>query len=253
MYAVMISFMAICQDGRNRQWRGRNAKQFRIALLVQSAVLDYALKANRTFCATHVLGLLLPFRSRVSRGTIETMEAAKRKTFWLLWIALAILLGLPVPASGVDVSHLKTRAELSCENRQFSVGPSTFFLGKHVENYDPFWGPASDFPVAPIRGIAGTRGLQHSFDRHAAEWFARHGGTPSLAKWQELLETAARSSKVVDWSTGADKTIGHLARIDGNKWFFVQFFKEGPRAGEVATAFIPNKDQLRAILELLGK
>ena len=106
---------------------------------------------------------------------------------------------------------------------------------------------------APITGIAGTRGLRHSFDRHAAEWFARHGGTPSLAKWQDLLETASRSSKVVDWSTGADKTIGHLARIDGHKWFFVQFFKQGPRAGEVATAFIPNKDQLRAILELLEK
>jgi hypothetical protein len=106
---------------------------------------------------------------------------------------------------------------------------------------------------APISGVAGTRGLQHSFDRHAAEWFSRHGGTATLAKWQELLETTCRSTKVVDWSTGADKTIGHLARIDGNKWFFVQFFKEGPRAGEVATAFIPNKDQLRAILELLGK
>jgi hypothetical protein len=106
---------------------------------------------------------------------------------------------------------------------------------------------------SPVKGIAGTRGLQHSFDRHAAEWFARHGGTPTLTKWQELLETASKSTKVVEWSTGADKTIGKLARIDGNKWFFVQFFKEGPRAGEIATAFIPNKDQLRAILELLGK
>ena len=101
--------------------------------------------------------------------------------------------------------------------------------------------------------IAGTRGLLHSYDRHAAEWFARHGGTPNLAKWQELLETASRSRKIVDWSTGADKTIGHLVRINGNKSFFVQFFKEGPRAGEVATAFIPNMDQLRAILKSLGK
>ncbi len=107
--------------------------------------------------------------------------------------------------------------------------------------------------TCPVGGIAGTRGLQHSFDSHAAQWFARHGGTPSIAKWQELIETASKSTKVVDWSTGADKTIGNLARIDGNKWFFVQFFKEGPRAGELATAFIPNADQLGAILRLIGK
>ena len=77
------------------------------------------------------------------------MKAAKRKTFWLLWIASAILLSLPALASGVDVSHAKTRAELSAENGQFSVEPSTFYLGKHVENYDPFRGTASDSPVAP--------------------------------------------------------------------------------------------------------
>jgi hypothetical protein len=42
--------------------------------------------------------------------------------------------------------------------------------------------------------------LQHSFDSHAAQWFARHGGTLSTAKWQELIETASKSTKVVDWS-----------------------------------------------------
>ena len=71
-----------------------------------------------------------------------------------------------------------------------------------------------------------------------------------MAQWQELLENAAMSSKRVPWSTGADETIGHLARVDG-KYFFVQFFKEGPRAGELATAFVPNDSQLSAILALL--
>jgi hypothetical protein len=96
------------------------------------------------------------------------------------------------------------------------------------------------FPDGIVRKVAGTRGLQHSYDRHAAEWFCRHGGQRTIANWESLVTQAANSTKIVEWSTGADKTIGHLARIDGNKWFFVQFFKEGTRAGELATAFIPR-------------
>jgi hypothetical protein len=104
-----------------------------------------------------------------------------------------------------------------------------------------------------IRKIAGTRGLKHSFDRHAAQWFSRHGGKPSIQAWQKLIEEATESTKIVPWTTGPDKTVGHLARIGGNKWFFVEYYTEGPRANELATAFIPNKDQLRAMLRLLGK
>lgn len=45
-------------------------------------------------------------------------------------------------------------------------------------------------------------------------------------------------------------TVGHMARIE-NKYFFVQFFSEGPRAGELATAFVPSQSQLVRILALL--
>jgi RHS repeat-associated protein len=100
--------------------------------------------------------------------------------------------------------------------------------------------------------IAGTRGLQHSFGKHAAEWFTMHGGTATMEAWQKLIESAACSKKVVEWSLRGQKTVGHLARIDGTKWFFVQFWAEGAHAGELATAFIPNKEQLAAILKLLG-
>jgi len=54
----------------------------------------------------------------------------------------------------------------------------------------------------------------------------------------------------VPWSAFEDPTIGHLARIEG-KYFFVQFFLSGVRAGELATAFVPNKKQLAAIRNLL--
>jgi hypothetical protein len=54
--------------------------------------------------------------------------------------------------------------------------------------------------ACPVGGIASTRGLQHSFDSHAAQWFAKHGGTLRIAKWQELIETATKLTKVVDRS-----------------------------------------------------
>lgn len=109
--------------------------------------------------------------------------------------------------------------------------------------------------------IAGTKGLEHSFSEHAHQWWGivkPQGKAESRfvanykSQWQELVERAAKSKNVVDWRTGADATQLHLAFIDG-KHFAVQFFKEGDRAGELATAFIPNPGQLRAINELLGK
>ncbi len=109
--------------------------------------------------------------------------------------------------------------------------------------------------------IAGTRGLDHSFDRHAHEWWgmmkpsgedAARFSANYKSQWQELVERASNSGNVVDWSTGGDATRLHLAFIDG-KHFAVQFFTEGDRAGELATAFIPNSDQLRAINELLRR
>jgi hypothetical protein len=73
-----------------------------------------------------------------------------------------------------------------------------------------------------------------------------------MEQWQALVERAARSGKTVDWSVGDAATVGHIARIE-EKNLFVQFYKEGPRAGELATAFVPNQNQLTAILSALGK
>lgn len=87
-------------------------------------------------------------------------------------------------------------------------------------------------------------GLRHSFDRHAVQWF---GYNPSWNnhgdEWSALIERASNSKKSVKWSTGPTETIGHLARIEGRN-IFVQFRVD---TGELATAFVPNKKQLRAI------
>lgn len=93
-------------------------------------------------------------------------------------------------------------------------------------------------------------GLDHSFDRHAKEWFGREvKKEDKLAEWRAMIERAANSSKVVEWKSGSTLTHGRLARIDG-KNFFVQFDRT---TGALVTAFIPSPSQLSRILQLLGK
>jgi hypothetical protein len=72
-----------------------------------------------------------------------------------------------------------------------------------------------------------------------------------LSQWDYMVTQASNSKLSFDWSAGNSETIAHLARIDG-KYFVAQFFKSGPRAGELATAFVPNKAQLGAMLRAAG-
>jgi hypothetical protein len=67
----------------------------------------------------------------------------------------------------------------------------------------------------------------------------------------DMVTQASKSKLSFDWDTRGAPTIAHLARIDG-KYFVVQFFKTGPRAGQLATAFIPNNAQLGAMLRAAG-
>jgi hypothetical protein len=93
-------------------------------------------------------------------------------------------------------------------------------------------------------------GLDHSFGSHAAQWFGRQvPHTTHFAAWRALVERGAASRTVFAWSTGAADTIAHLSYIEG-KPFVVQFYRE---TGELATAFMPNPDQYRAMLRLLGR
>jgi RHS repeat-associated protein len=100
--------------------------------------------------------------------------------------------------------------------------------------------------------ISGTRGLSHSFSSHADQWFGRPvPESTHLSQWEDMVTQASDSKLSFDWSTGNAETIAHLARMDG-KYFVVQFFKTGPRAGELATAFVPNSAQLGAMLRAAG-
>jgi RHS repeat-associated protein len=94
------------------------------------------------------------------------------------------------------------------------------------------------------------KGLKHSFDRHAVQWF---GGEPAkathMAEWRDLIERTAKSKLTFSWSSGATDTVAHLARIEG-KYFVTQF---DATTGHLVTAFVPNNSQLSAMLKLLGK
>jgi len=100
--------------------------------------------------------------------------------------------------------------------------------------------------------IRGTRGIVHCFDSHAAQWFGREvSAATHMERWTQLVEKVAESKLVFQWSLrGTGPTVAHVAKVEG-KWFVVQFFKSGPRAGEIATAFVPTLKQLKSILRIL--
>ncbi|WP_157253989.1 RHS repeat-associated core domain-containing protein [Nonomuraea typhae] len=93
-------------------------------------------------------------------------------------------------------------------------------------------------------------GLQHSFDRHAAQWFGRPVTKKAkMDEWNELIERASGSSKIVPWQSGSTLTDAYLIRVDG-KWFVAQFDRV---TGDLVTAFVPNRKQVTAMLRILGK
>ena len=95
--------------------------------------------------------------------------------------------------------------------------------------------------------------LEHTFDEHAEQWFGRPvGKSTHLDSWTELVQRGAQTNKSIPWSSGGADTFLHVSRQDG-KNFAVQFFAGGTRSGQLATAFVPNQDQLEAMLRALGK
>lgn len=109
-----------------------------------------------------------------------------------------------------------------------------------------------DIPNLNIR-ITPER-LRHSFDGHAVELFGRNNvpATPeNLRLWQNLIDRAARSNRRLRDFRDGHQTIAYLTRLDNGRWFVAHFFADGPKAGQLATAFFPNRNQISRMLELL--
>jgi hypothetical protein len=96
--------------------------------------------------------LQLLFWTPASRGTMNRMEAAKKRTVYLIWLASALLVCAPALASSLPVSHPKTRAEVSPENRQFSIEPLAASPETASSYYDWLGEVASESSVAPVSG-----------------------------------------------------------------------------------------------------
>lgn len=102
--------------------------------------------------------------------------------------------------------------------------------------------------LLPPGGIRGTRGVNHSFDRHAAEWYGRSVTRGAdFENWTRLVETttqtARQAGQTFNWTLrGGEAVTGHLAQVEG-RWFVTFFFQGGSRAGELATAYGPSTSQ----------
>jgi hypothetical protein len=99
--------------------------------------------------------------------------------------------------------------------------------------------------------VRGTKGLAHSFGSHAEKWFGRALRAADEAKWLEVVERAAATRKGVDWLLKGQPVIAKLARVEG-RYIIVTFYKEGPLAGQLASAWVPSARDLTAILAKLA-
>lgn len=89
-------------------------------------------------------------------------------------------------------------------------------------------------------------GLDHSFDKHAVEWFGRTVSREThLPLWRSMIERVTTSKQVFRWSLRGEATIAHLGRVEG-RYFVVQFFES---TGELASAFAPKPNQLGQMLK----
>jgi hypothetical protein len=92
-------------------------------------------------------------------------------------------------------------------------------------------------------------GLEHSFRRHAAQWF---GGVVShrthLAAWFAVLQEASRSGKFYLSQMGGTPTIAQFARV-GGKYIVLHYDRI---SGDLLSAVAPSQAQLTAAFRALG-
>jgi hypothetical protein len=80
-----------------------------------------------------------------------------------------------------------------------------------------------------------------------------HGGTRISASGRVMQVFEKRKSNLTFYSNlGGTQVIGHLARWEG-KHAAIYFFRDGPHAGKVASAFFPTQKQLSRIFGTMSR
>jgi RHS repeat-associated protein len=95
--------------------------------------------------------------------------------------------------------------------------------------------------------------LDHVFDRHAADFLgdlANKGD--DLGRLKAILDRLRKSNLTFYSNLGGTQVIGHLARWEG-KYAAIYFFRDGPHAGKVASAFLPTQKQLSRIFGTMSR
>ena len=113
----------------------------------------------------------------------------------------------------------------------------------------------ADDLAALVRGSYGWRASH--IDRHIREWYRLADDAP-VQPWmrEEFLDMVVQSGikqgKVFQWSlrgeSGAQPTYSVLRYTNG-RWLVSQYYANGARAGEFATAFEPTARQLARMLQ----
>lgn len=91
--------------------------------------------------------------------------------------------------------------------------------------------------------------LNHSFDRHAADWFGRAVTRGAdFTPWKALLEVATQRGRRFAWSLRGTPTVAHLWKTESG-YLVVQFSTEA--GNELMSAFRPRGSQLQEMLKLV--
>ena len=165
-------------------------------------------------------------------ATMDPMrKAAKEKSSWFWFIALALLTCAPSFASSIDVEHGKTRVELFLLEGQNRTGQQTFDTANRVENYDSAWEVASESSVAPNRLATSSdeavfwSGVGRGGAKRAAAWVSEHGGATlettlanrgiKLPRWNpdDPAVVAAWRQASIDFASRAK---GHIRVLQGD-------------------------------------
>lgn len=113
----------------------------------------------------------------------------------------------------------------------------------------------ADDLAALVRGSYGWRASH--IDRHIREWYRLADDAP-VQPWMRdeyldlIVQSGIKQGKVFQWSlrgeSGAQSTYSVLRYTNG-RWLVSQYYANGSRAGEFATAFEPTARQLARMLQ----
>jgi RHS repeat-associated protein len=87
-----------------------------------------------------------------------------------------------------------------------------------------------------LRNVNGTpryvtpKGFEHSFGKHAPQWFGRRTTAADRAEWARMIDKGTDSNIIVNSRLYGQPTVAHLARFE-NKWFAVHYYTPGATQG----------------------